>query len=160
MIPSEKIAQFSSAPPLKRLNSAATLPPDRSVNELRNQSCSTAWLTPGVVIAALSRTMTMIANVKRIRRRSSGILTVFRNAEIISQTRRLLRDGLLLRLRRSFPNRSPGNRFCVPFRRRLFLGGLFPAISQRSSWFWHGNAAAGFLNLFPSRRAYLLHLNA
>ena len=36
-----------------------------------------------VVIAAPSRTMTTTASVKRIRRRSSGILTVLRNAEII-----------------------------------------------------------------------------
>ncbi len=28
MIPSEKIAQFSSAPPLNKLNKAATLPPE------------------------------------------------------------------------------------------------------------------------------------
>jgi hypothetical protein len=44
----------------------------------------TAWLTPGVVIAAPKRTITMTASVNRIRRRSSGILTVFRNAETIA----------------------------------------------------------------------------
>src|SRR5436305_7906532 len=36
-------------------------------------------------MAAPKRTMTMIARVKRIRRRSSGIFTVFRNAEIIDK---------------------------------------------------------------------------
>src|SRR5437762_13482676 len=83
MIPREKIAQFSSAPPLKRLKSAATPPALSAV--LRNHSCNTAWFTPGVVIAAPRRTITMIARVKRIRRRSSGIFTVFRNAEIIDK---------------------------------------------------------------------------
>ena len=52
--------------------------------DVRNHSCNTAWLTPGVVIAAPRRTITMTARVNRIRRRSSGILTVFRNAETIS----------------------------------------------------------------------------
>jgi len=81
MIPSEKIAQFSSAPPLNRLKSAATLPPDFSVSALRNQSCKTAWFTPGVVIAAPRRTITITASVNKILRRNSGILTEFRNAE-------------------------------------------------------------------------------
>src|SRR5436190_15731373 len=83
MIPSEKIAQFSSAPPLNKLNSAATLPPCFWVNALWNHSWRTATLTPGVVIAAPRRTMTMTASVNRIRRRNSGILTEFRNAETI-----------------------------------------------------------------------------
>src|SRR5437016_12886859 len=83
MMPSEKIAQFSSAPPLKRLKRAATPPALSAV--LRNHSDNTTWFTPGVVIAAPSRTMTIIASVKRIRRRSSGIFTVFRNAEIIDE---------------------------------------------------------------------------
>ena len=48
MMPSEKIAQFSSAPPLNKLKSAATLPPGFS----RQRACGTtpasrAWLTPG-----------------------------------------------------------------------------------------------------------------
>ena len=81
-MPSEKIAQFSSAPPLKRLKSAAT-PPPALCDEVRNQSCRTAGLTPGVVIAAPRRTITMTASVNRIRRRSSGILTVFKKAETI-----------------------------------------------------------------------------
>ena len=59
------------------------LPPCFSVSEVRNHSWITAWLTPGVVMAAPRRTITMIASVKRMRRRSSGILTVFRNAETI-----------------------------------------------------------------------------
>ena len=84
MIPSEKIAQFSSAPPLNKLNRAATLPPCFSVSEVRNHSWITAWLTPGVVIAAPRRTITITASVNRMRRRSSGILTVFRNAETIA----------------------------------------------------------------------------
>src|SRR5207302_81128 len=83
MMPSEKMAQFSSAPPLKRLKSAATPPALSAV--LRNHSDNTAWFTPGVVMAAPSRTITIIARVKRIRRRSSGIFTVFRNAEIIDE---------------------------------------------------------------------------
>ena len=40
---------------------------------------------PGVVIAAPRRTITMTARVNRIRRRSSGIFTVLRNAETIDQ---------------------------------------------------------------------------
>ena len=57
MIPSEKIAQFSSAPPLKMLNSAATEPVAWLSTWLRNHWCSTAALTPGVVICAPTRTM-------------------------------------------------------------------------------------------------------
>ena len=82
MMPSEKTAQFSSAPPLKRLKSAAT-PPPALCDDVRNQSCRTAGLTPGVVIAAPSLTTTMTARVNKIRRRSSGILTVFKKAETI-----------------------------------------------------------------------------
>ena len=84
MMPNEKTAQFSKAPPLNRLNIAARLPPVFSVSEVRNHSWITAWFTPGVVTAAPRRTMTMIASVNKIRRRSSGILTVLRNAETIS----------------------------------------------------------------------------
>src|SRR5216110_715218 len=82
IMPREKIAQFSSAPPLNRLKSAATPPPVLS-DAVRNHSCNTAWLTPGVVIAAPKRTITITASVNKIRRRNSGILTVFRNAETI-----------------------------------------------------------------------------
>src|SRR5213595_561903 len=49
-------------------------------------------------MAAPKRTMTMIASVKRIRRRSSGIFTVFRNAEII--------DKKLLPQKHGHPERS------------------------------------------------------
>src|SRR5437870_6354422 len=49
-------------------------------------------------MAAPKRTMTMIASVKRIRRRSSGIFTVFRNAEII--------DKKLLHQKHGHPERS------------------------------------------------------
>ena len=84
MMPSEKIAQFSSAPPLNKLKRAATLPPVFSVSEVRNHSWITAWLTPGVVMAAPRRTITITASVNKMRRRSSGILTVFRNAETIA----------------------------------------------------------------------------
>ncbi len=83
MMPSEKIAQFSSAPPLKRLKSAATPPPDFCESVSRNHSCSTAWFTPGVLMAAPRRTITITASVNRIRRRSSGIFTLLRNAETI-----------------------------------------------------------------------------
>ena len=83
IIPRENTAQFSSAPPLNKLNSAARPPPVRWLSEVRNHSYKTPWFTPGVVIAAPNRTITMTASVKSMRRRSSGILTVFRNAEII-----------------------------------------------------------------------------
>ena len=46
-MPSEKMAQFSSAPPLKMLKSAATEPPACVLTWVRNHSCSTAALTPG-----------------------------------------------------------------------------------------------------------------
>ena len=82
MMPNEKTAQFSSAPPLNRLKSAAT-PPPALCDDVRNQSCSTAGFTPGVVTAAPSLTMTMTARVNKIRRRSSGILTELRKAETI-----------------------------------------------------------------------------
>src|ERR1700738_2277761 len=85
MMPSEKIAQFSNAPPLNKFNNAARLPPDFSESAVRNHSCNTAWLTPGVVIAAPRRTMTTTASVKRIRRRGSGILSVLTKAETISE---------------------------------------------------------------------------
>ena len=49
-------------------------------------ACRTAGLTPGVLIAAPRRTITTTASVKRIRRRSSGILTVLRNAETMTKT--------------------------------------------------------------------------
>src|ERR1041384_7439767 len=84
MMPREKIAQFSSAPPLNKFSSAARLPPVFSVSAVRNHSCRTAALTPGVVIAAPNRTTTTIASVNRIRRRSSGILSVLTKAETIS----------------------------------------------------------------------------
>ena len=117
MMPSEKIAQFSSAPPLKRLNNAAMLPPCFSVSEVRNHSWITAWFTPGVVMAAPNRTMTTIASVNRMRRRSSGILTEFKNAETIDydlpvNCKALALPRFLL-FRRGF-----GRRFL--FRRRLF----------------------------------------
>src|ERR1051326_1455042 len=83
MIPREKTAQFSSAPPLNRLKSAARPPPVRWLRELRNHSCKTPWLTPGVVMAAPRRTITTTASVNKIRRRNSGILTVLRNAETL-----------------------------------------------------------------------------
>jgi hypothetical protein len=41
MIPREKTAQFSSAPPLNKLNSAARPPPVRWLSEVRNHSCKT-----------------------------------------------------------------------------------------------------------------------
>ena len=83
MMPNEKTAQFSSAPPLNKLKSAARPPPVRWLSDVRNQSCKTPWFTPGVVIAAPSRTITTTANVNKMRRRNSGILTVFKNAETI-----------------------------------------------------------------------------
>src|SRR4030095_10599050 len=86
MMRGEKTAQFASAPRLKRLKSAAT-PPPALCDDVRNQSCKTAGLTPGVVIAAPSLTTTMTARVNKIRRRSSGILTVFKKAETIRQAR-------------------------------------------------------------------------
>jgi hypothetical protein len=82
MMPREKMAQFSSAPPLNKLKSAAR-PPPVWLDAVRNHSCKTAWLTPGVVIAAPRRTITITASVNKMRRRNSGILTVFRNAETI-----------------------------------------------------------------------------
>src|SRR5947208_3101224 len=83
MIPREKIAQFSSAPPLNKFNNAASWPPVLSVSAVRNHSCNTAAFTPGVVMAAPRRTITTQASVKRIRRRSSGILSVLTKAETI-----------------------------------------------------------------------------
>ncbi len=84
MMPNEKIAQFSSAPPLNKLKSAATPPPELCDIVLRNHSLSTAGLTPGVLMAAPRRTMTITARVNRILRRSSGILTLLRKAETIA----------------------------------------------------------------------------
>src|SRR3954469_13852513 len=109
MIPREKIAQFSRAPPLKRLNSAAMLPPCFSVSAVRNHSWITAWFTPGVVMAAPNRTMTTMASVNRMRRRSSGILTVFKNAETIDYDLPVNRKALALLL------------FGRGFRRRLLF---------------------------------------
>src|ERR1051326_8348111 len=41
MMPREKTAQFSSAPPLNKLNSAARPPPVRWLNDVLNHSCKT-----------------------------------------------------------------------------------------------------------------------
>src|SRR5436309_1159181 len=49
-MPREKTAQFSRAPPLNRLKSAARPLPVRWLREVRNHSCNTAWLTPGDLI--------------------------------------------------------------------------------------------------------------
>ena len=51
MMPNEKMAQFSSAPPLNKLKSAATPPPELC-DAVLNHSCKTAGFTPGVLIAA------------------------------------------------------------------------------------------------------------
>ena len=67
----------------KMIDARAATPPPALCDEVRNQSCKTAGLTPGVVIAAPSLTTTMTARVNKIRRRSSGILTVFKKAETI-----------------------------------------------------------------------------
>ena len=47
MMPREKIAQFSSAPPLKRLKSAATPPPAALSMTFGTNPAITAGLTPG-----------------------------------------------------------------------------------------------------------------
>ena len=47
MMPSEKMAQFSSAPPLKMLNKAATEPDDCVSTWFLNHWWSTAASTPG-----------------------------------------------------------------------------------------------------------------
>src|SRR6476469_5452357 len=131
MMPREKIAQFSSAPPLNRLNRAATLLPLFSASEVRNHSWITAWFTPGQVIAAPRRTMTTIASVNKMRRRSSGILTVFKNAETIDYDLpvncKALALARFLFLRRGFRRR-------LLFRRgllRLWLFGRFRRFAGR-----------------------------
>src|ERR1700746_792930 len=83
IIPREKTAQCSSAPPAKILKRAATPPLDDLAMELWNHSFRTWALTPGIVIAAPARTITNIAIVKRMRWRNFGILKMFVNAEII-----------------------------------------------------------------------------
>src|SRR5208282_4603900 len=85
MIPSEKTAQCSSAPPAKILNRAATPPLADFAIELWNHSFKTCALTPGIVIAAPALTMTSIERVNRIRCRSSGILKILVNAEIMGR---------------------------------------------------------------------------
>jgi hypothetical protein len=83
--PREKMAQLERAPPLKRLNRAAT-PPEEAASDLaRNQSRSTSALTPGVVIADPARMITIATRVKSTRVRSSGILNIFAKALIISE---------------------------------------------------------------------------
>ena len=81
MIPNEKIAQFSSAPPLKMLKSAATDPPACVLTCVRNHSCNTAAFTPGVVICAPARTTITMIRLKMIRARSSGTLSELAKAE-------------------------------------------------------------------------------
>src|SRR3954469_584809 len=131
MIPREKIAQFSRAPPLKRLNSAAMLPPCFSVSAVRNHSWITAWFTPGVVMAAPNRTITTIASVNKMRRRSSGILTVFKNAETIDYdlpvNRKALALARFLFLRRGFHRRLLFHRGLL----RLWLFGRFRRFARR-----------------------------
>src|SRR5213079_67605 len=127
-MPREKIAQFSSAPPLNRLKSAATPPPVLS-DAVRNHSCSTAWLTPGVVIAAPKRTITTTASVNKMRRRNSGILTVFRNAETLA----LLRCFLFCS--RLHSGRQPPRRF---FPSCHLQGGLSGPFARRGSSLSHG----------------------
>src|SRR6201996_4619688 len=83
MTPRENTAQFSSAPPLKILNNAATFPPVSLLTWELNQVRMTAALTPGQVIAAPTRTTISRTRVRMIRLRSSGILKVFVNAEIM-----------------------------------------------------------------------------
>src|SRR4051812_47421359 len=172
MMPNEKIAQFSSAPPLNKLNNAATLPPDFSLSALRNHSWITAWLTPGVVIAAPNRTMTMIASVNRMRRRSSGILTVFKNAETIAydlpvnrkalalprfflfrrgfRGRLFLRDGLLRRFRLGR---------CFRLLRRVARRGLLGIARALHSFLPQRHTAPGLFDFFPRRRADLVRLD-
>src|SRR5882724_1850409 len=83
MTPREKSAQFSRAPPLKILNSAATLPLDSLFTCEANHVWRTCAFTPGQVIAAPMRTTTSMTSVKSTRFRSSGILKVLVKAEII-----------------------------------------------------------------------------
>ena len=83
MMPSEKIAQFPSAPPEKRLKSAAAPPPALWSATFWNHSRSTWALTPGVVIAAPTRMITTIPSVKSTRCLSSGILKMLAKAEIM-----------------------------------------------------------------------------
>src|SRR3954466_13509109 len=173
MMPNEKIAQFSSAPPLNRLNIAARLPPVFSVNEVRNHSWITAWFTPGVVIAAPRRTITIMASVNRMRRRSSGILTVFKNAETIDYDLPVNRKALaLLRFllfrgrfrRRLFRRRFLGPlrfRLCSRFSFRGFVrGGLFGRLTRTLDRLLpQRHAAARLLDFFPRRCADLIGLN-
>src|SRR3954462_3125743 len=170
MIPREKIAQFSRAPPLNRLKSAAMLPPCFSVSAVRNHSWMTAWFTPGVVMAAPNRTMTTMASVNRMRRRSSGILTVFKNAETIDYDLPVNRKALaLLRFllfrgrfrRRLFRRRFLGPlrfRLCVRFSFRCFVGGaLFGRLTRTLDRLLpQRHAAASFLDFFPRRCADLI----
>src|SRR6476620_9562532 len=123
----------------------------------------TAWFTPGVVIAAPRRTMTTMARVNRIRRRSSGILTVLRNAETIAQPLWLVFPRLLLRggfRRRFFLRRRlllrlrPGRRF--GFRGR----GLFRiARSLRRRFRPQRHCPASLLNFLARGGTDLIGLN-
>src|SRR5215212_4467477 len=110
-------------------------------------------------MAAPRRTITMIARVNRMRRRSSGILTVFKNAETIDYVLPVNRKALaLLRLLL----------LCRGFRRRLlfrcgllrlWLFGRFRHFRGRRgllsvTWTLNGllpqsHRAAGLLDFFP-----------
>ena len=85
------MAQFSSAPPLKILKSEATPPPDWASATLRNHSRKNPH-SPGRRDRDPARTTTIIASVKRTRLRSSGILKMLVNAEIIDGRRQLARS--------------------------------------------------------------------
>src|SRR4051812_14657848 len=172
MMPREKTAQFSSAPPLKRLKRAAMLPPCFSVSEVRNHSWITAWLTPGVVIAAPNRTMTMIASVNRMRRRSSGILTVFKNAETIAYDLPVNRKALALPrfflFRRGFRGRffrrgGLLRRFrlgrCFRLLRRVTGRGLLGIAGALHGFLPQRDTAPSLLDFFPRRRANLVRLD-
>jgi len=83
--PREKMAQFESAPPLKRLKRAATPPAEAALACDKNQRRNTSALTPGVVIHEPARMITIATRVKRTLVRSSGILKIFAKALIISK---------------------------------------------------------------------------
>ena len=83
MTPNENNAQFSNAPPLNRLNNAATLPPACRFISVANQDFKTEASMPGQEIADPTRTTISSSRVNRIRFRSSGILNVLEKAEIM-----------------------------------------------------------------------------
>jgi hypothetical protein len=85
MTPREKMAQFESAPPLKRLKRAATPPEEAALACDKNQTRRTSALIPGVVIHDPARIITIATRVKRTLVRSSGILNIFAKALIISK---------------------------------------------------------------------------